>query len=1133
MDEEEVEHIFEEFERSLEAVPFVDSPPPRLTGDGREPVSLGQLAWDLGEYIESGRWPARRHPEFLRRTACVARRRAPRILCAARARRSPASTRRATTDSGGSDPESPRPSLSPDRFVGGCRMSAPTIDVRGALGDAGIKYRRSGTWTRIRAEWRSSRDFNISISATGGWHDHATGDHGGWAALADRLGLGSVHKATYHRPRLAPASPCKTSDRTQRARIFWQHASPDLAAYAYLKSRGPGVLEAATRAGARSRLAWHEGVDKACVVWPIYDLRSGAHGGLIGVQREWGRGHTNKKMLGRHMVDGTSGGFIIPAGASDSTLYVVEGPITGCAVAAASGCAVAVMYDTAGLSAVPVALAEHYKHIIIAADNDKSGAGEKAATAAAHRILLRHPGTRIQITMPEPAGADWADILEHQGPEAVRAALVAGLRDPEPPPRGGKIIPLVPWEKTERAPAPLHEVVDLVKAEIQVRDAIQKWEEQGGGGEAAPVVINITPGAGKTHILIEIVKQSQRPFLILCPTLDHARSVAAQIPGAALHKGRGADNCKRYVTVAALTSNRRSPHAHACLDCPHGAPDADAPCEYMPALRSSVYHRVVVAAHGAGAEESLLYSCDHMNKANSLTDRGLVCDESPAVNISTTIVSTHIQEWRAGVARAEMLLDGEERRVLAGEHCEQDSSNARARLRGVEKARAWVRAVAPELDRLALALAGAPADRALHKIIGFDELARLASKVPAGARHIDATIIESVDLRHAQTPIIPLKAIETLGQALKAGTAFFEEGTIVCMTTGALWKQIIRRGGLLLDATPSLRQVKEVEAMGGTVVTVRVEQPHLRIIQYGPRLHGRGGLANGGAVREAALLEQVRGDAVAITHKPIKTIIDNERVRHWGIHKAHNDWKGEDRLVLHGLPLLSPRDQKLQYAADRAALAVVGVEWADWDGSASAGPTVETDGWRVRSAARLPTCPDARAWLLDRLAADVAQAIGRLRAVRRTEPVTVEIYGLLPLVGHGIRINEFRHEREGWAADNIKTRAAVAAGVIHMDEHTTRWALSDFVLRQSGRRISNTTIDCILDEIKAAALARGITLAQACAALLATAERLLDAHGGDAVAALAEVAGTASASELLLWACAHEPLTGPRAAQGP
>ena len=1016
-------------------------------------------------------------------------------------------------------------------------MSAPAIDVRSALDAAGIQYRTSGRWTRVRAEWRNSKDYNIAISETGGWHDHTTGDHGRWGELCERLGIYAPTGRVWRASAPAVARRDDSSDRVRRARAFWKAASA-LGANPYLESRG--VREVAARAGARARLAWHDGEDQACVVWPIFDLATGAHGDLIGVQREWGRGHANKKMLGRHIWRGVSGGFIIqPAMIDDPTLYIVEGQVTGCAVATATGCAVAVLFDTAGLAAVPVALTERYKHLIIAADHDKSGAGEKAATAAARRILLRHPDARIQITMPGSPGTDWADILEREGLEAVRAALAAGLRDPEPPtlPKGGKIMPLIPWEKT--AHTPFQEVVDLVKAEIQVRDAIKKWEDQ-GGDEAAPVVINVTPGVGKTHILIEAIRRSKRAFLILCPTLDHARTVAAQIPGALLHKGRDADNCKRFVTVSALTDRRRAPHAHACLDCPHGAPDSDDPCKYMPALRSSVYHRVMVAAHGAGAEESLLYSycADPANKANSLTGRALVCDESPAVNIQTVIEAAHISEWRAGVTRADTLLDEKTRRIQseidAAERFDQDTGNARARLRGVEKARAWVAAVSPELDLLALALASAPADRDLHKITGFDDLARLATKVPPAARHIDATIIESVDLRHSQAPVIPLRAIETLGAALKAGTALFEKGTIVCMTTGSLWKQIIKRGGLLLDATPSVRQVAEVEAVGGTVVTVRAAQENLHIIQIGPRLHGRGGLRNGGAEREAAALKRLGAESAAITHKPVRDLIDDLNVRHWGVHRAFNDWKDQVRLVLYGLPLLSPRDQHLQYLADRAALAAVGVEWADWDGSAEAGQVVEIDGWRVRSAARLPSVPDARAWLLDRLAADVAQAIGRLRAVRRTEPVTVEIYGLLPLVGHGIKIDEFRHERQGRAADNLKTRTAVAAGVINMGAHMTRAKLSDFVLRHSGRRISNTTLDCVLEEIKTAALVRGITLTQACAALIATAEQLLGKHGGDAGAALQEVAGRAPATELLLWACAHEPLAGaPRASQGP
>lgn len=283
-----------------------------------------------------------------------------------------------------------------------------------------------------------------------------------------------------------------------------------------------------------------------------------------------------------------------------------------------------------------------------------------------------------------------------------------------------------------------------------------------------------------------------------------------------------------------------------------------------------------------------------------------------------------------------------------------------------------------------------------------------------------------------------------------------------------------------------------------------------------------------------AVRRHIANGAVVITHKPIADAINDKRCTHWGRHKAFNDWKDKDRLVLWGLPLLPPRDQILQYAADRAALAEAGVHWLAWDGSTSRGQTVGIDGWTLRVEAPLPTVPDARAWLLDRLAADTAQAIGRLRAVRRDKPVKVEIYSMLPLVGHGLRIDNFYHEKEGRAADSLTTRAAVAAGVLSMGEHMTRAKLSDFVLRQSGRRISNTTLDCTLDEIRATALSRGLTLDQACAALVAAAEKLLSRHGGDALAALQEVAGRAPATELLLWACAFEPLAqGPQAAQGP
>ena len=1027
-------------------------------------------------------------------------------------------------------------------------MSAPFIDVRAALEALGIRYKTSGRWIRIRASWRDSKDYNIAISETGGWHDHATGEHGRWDELAARLGINVPAERVWRAPARTPVRLDDSSDRIRRARGFYRHSNEiGGTGGTYLDTRGPGILDAAMRAGARARMAWRDGKDQPCVVWPIYDLRNGAHGDLIGVQREWGRGHANKKMLGRHILDGISGGFVIPGTGENATLYVVEGPVTGCAVAAATGCAVLALFDTAGLQAVPTAFGARYPEIIIAGDHDKSGAGEKAALAAARRILLRHPGTPIQITMPPDVGTDWADILERDGAEAVKAALAAGLREPklpQPPTPGGgpggRVIPLVPWEKMDRKPADVVEQT-LEVAERSVLDAVRGWTER-DGEKAFPTIVRVTPGVGKTHWLIEAVKNSDKPFLILCPTLDQARAVASRIPGSHLHKGRDADNCQRFVTVTALVDKRRAPHAHACLTCQHGTPDSDAPCTYMPALRGSVYARVVVAAHGAGAEDSLLYSfCPNPTTGHdTLVDRRIACDESPAINTETRIEAGHIQEWRGGIARAETLLKARaadiQGRIALVERAGADTLPAQALLRGVEKAQAWVRAIAPELDRLALALAAAPADRDLHPIADFDELAALAKKVPPQARLIDATVIEAVDLRHAQTPIIPLKAVEALGAALAAGTAFFHQGTVVCMTSGALWHQIIRRGGLLLDATPWSRQVAGTEAAGGAVATVRAAQPYLTQDQFGPRLHGRGELMKKDGLKSAikAVRRHIANGAVVITHKPIADAINDKRCTHWGRHKAFNDWKDKDRLVLWGLPLLPPRDQILQYAADRAALAEAGVHWLAWDGSTSRGQTVGIDGWTLRVEAPLPTVPDARAWLLDRLAADTAQAIGRLRAVRRDKPVKVEIYSMLPLVGHGLRIDNFYHEKEGRAADSLTTRAAVAAGVLSMGEHMTRAKLSDFVLRQSGRRISNTTLDCTLDEIRATALSRGLTLDQACAALVAAAEKLLSRHGGDALAALQEVAGRAPATELLLWACAFEPLAqGPQAAQGP
>ena len=904
------------------------------------------------------------------------------------------------------------------------------------------------------------------------------------------------------------SAPRKISRRERQAARLYDLAGqitdfPQL--HALLDRFGPNATPAMI-AGVRAR----QMPEGPAVLWPVYHPNDilkptgGRH--LIGVH--WSGPDITPGKKGKTFINQRAGGMLFGVLESARTIYITNDPYRALCIHGATGQPCLCLFSPGGLKGIAETAIRGVEAAGLAVVILVKLEHVDAATACAMQIKFTAPQIPVKISPFTTWGDEWLDNLaeaafleaETTPPKPIdflaEPDLSGGPLGPEPPPIGSNILSFVPWERIERKPREPEQ--SLEEAERSVLSAVRAWA---GATTPVPTIVRVTPGVGKTHQMIETVRDSDQPFLILCPTLDQAREVAAQIPGARLHKGRDGDLCKRFVTVSALTERRRAPHAQACVTCEHGAVDSEDPCAYMPALRASVYSRVVVAAHGAGAEASLLYSyCpDPAGDANALTDRRIACDESPAVNIETKIESGHVAEWRAGVARAEAVLDTEETRI-AGEitlaaRFGQDTANAQGRLRALEKGRAWVRAIAPELDGLALALAAAPADRGLHPMTGFDAFVKLAGKVPPGARHIDATLVESVDLRYAQPPIIPLKAIETLGTALTNGTAFFEQGAIICITTGALWKQIIGRDGLLLDATPSGRRAAEVEAVGGVVVTVRARQPQLHTIQRGPRLHGRGGLIGNTLTREAKAVLQIADEgAVVITHKPITREVDNPRTGHWGRHhKAHNDWQNEDRLVLYGLPLLPPRDQRLQYLADRAALAAVGVEWADWDGSASAGQVVETDGWRIRSAARLPTEPQARAWLLDRLAADVAQGIGRLRAVRRTRPVTVEIYGLLPLVGHGLHVDEIRLESRGRLHTKTRARAIIAQGVADLGEARTRAKLVEYFQRKTGVRISNGDADKLVAELKVQALQSGVTLHEAARQSCATNTRLLEA----------------------------------------
>ena len=1061
-------------------------------------------------------------------------------------------------------------------------MSAPrrdfcladfSIDAASVLHTAGLKVQRSGRELRIPATWRDSKGHDVSIRIWDGvWKDHGGDQRGGnWRALCDLLGIDSgLPAAKWQPPKFSATTPApaprpeKESDESERialARRVYSHSTPltqsdDRAVRAMLhylqRERGVGALVPRLHAaGVRAAmLAPGKGEAKApALVCPILhpdslalDTSGVGAEKITGVQREWGRG-ASKKMLGPHFSGKNSGGLVIPAAADGprDALYVTEGLMTGASVALMTGAAVLALFDVGGLAAFPAPFLRKLPagmRIIIAGDHDQrkgepgkeKRAGEDGAEKCAARIHDLDPRRDVRISIPETEGQDWADVLQTRGAEAGRAMLARLARMPRPPePKIQDLSWRMPWTRIEGSSTDAAPEVSLEAATPLLRAAISDALQCGADGKApTPTIIMVTAGVGKTREIIEQVSRSDKPFLILAPTLALAAEIAAAIPGAKLHEGRNEDNCYLFSEIAALTKQRRAPFAHRCRTCPHGKPDAAEPCGYMPALRDTVYHRVIVAAHGAGAEDSLLYSfvADPENP-NITIDRGLICDESPATDSITIISAAEMHTWRA--ARDAALSHISESERVAGMRDGLDPETAGKRRRAAE---AWMDKMLRELDQLAVALASAPADHKLHPLSPeiFSGMVGLGKKIPEMARSVDASVLEIVEWRRGEKPIIPLRAIETLAQAIERGTAWFRGGEIVAVTPTPLWTQIIQRGGLLLDATPSLRQRREVAATGGKVHEIRVEQPRLKIVQYGPSLHGRGNLAGENLAREARTLNEIAGNDPVITHRPLALELEDRRgadrqFRYWWRdERGHNDWARETRLILWGPPLRSPQDQLLQYQSDRAALRAVGVMLADWDGAAEKNQIIETtDGWRRRVPTYLPTCPDARMLVLDRIGADVAQAVARLRSVRAgcgedsRAAVTVEFYGFFPLSGHGLRVDEIRLESQGRAHQRVEIAAAVGEGVSELGEDRTRRGLSDFVFNRTGKRPSNTTLDNLIDEIRIEARAGTVSLTETARSVCRAALILLRGADGDHDRAVELAAGQIPSAELLLW----------------
>jgi phage/plasmid primase-like uncharacterized protein len=133
--------------------------------------------------------------------------------------------------------------------------------------------------------------------------------------------------------------------------------------------------------------------------------------GLVGLHRTWlvHDGATRRWCRLDRASLGPIGGGAVRLAPAGELLMIGEGIETCLSAIQATGSPAWAALSTSGLTALVLPPLPLAATVVILADNDRSGAGERAARTAADRWL--HEGRRVQIAMPPAAGTDFNDVL--------------------------------------------------------------------------------------------------------------------------------------------------------------------------------------------------------------------------------------------------------------------------------------------------------------------------------------------------------------------------------------------------------------------------------------------------------------------------------------------------------------------------------------------------------------------------------------------------------------------------------------------------------------------------------------------------------------------------------------------------
>lgn len=900
------------------------------------------------------------------------------------------------------------------------------------------------------------------------------------------------------------------------------------AVYDYLMSRGLDplplmpmikIITTLTNKGQDAEMA-AQGADFYFML-PMYQIgRAEIAENLCGIQRTYLKFSEDKyqsaQKVGRAMLGKKGVTSIAPIG--NTVILPESGPVIGSGEGFETVASFVqtmrrpgvVTWDWSGLKAWSEAITPGPKSPVVAllVDYDTSETGQRESAAGVRRILAHEHGKAVYLLPPESVtpddkgNRDWNDLLK-QSPDSFAAEIIhswhkseenvalAPVCDDAPAiqkgPRDADIAQVIAEAVERHFAYQLAEKAakEYLPAYMLHLDKLKKWkdiskeerkEKQLKRPKLPPLLIKVTTGVGKSHLIRELIKHESFkdvPLLILTRTHelaeDYATAGGFQYHGRAEpflepldgvnytakdmkeHGDKFHDNtCFKYPVVKMVSEKNHVPALTACRSCEHGRkymienydeasqPYADAKawfsangfsdeavdnvpaCLWLGHQKKASEMRVVVAPNASYSETLATWK----NEQGESIPRLVIVDEIPDLTRGMEATSADL-----GV-HARKCMDLME--FFSGKLSALRASHAEVPglIEDLQGILDDLKAGHAALRKIALALGDS---------VGAKGLQRLPDDLVKQIREMDITWLpgatarwERAELRFGHEAFVPLRIMKGIIQSVATRTAAVEDGKLHVQEVTTLGDRIQKGSpSILLDATPSPAVEYMVKKRNGQVVDAIAKQ-HVRIIHYNQYLHGRSWKNKDHQRTELTSLtglkeqmhEETRINPVVLTYQPHCLLAEEllDDTGDWGYFGrddvGQDNWKGRNMLIFGG-PLFSPTTQALAYNSELMLRRLSGDKSSpDWSAEIERGVEVIVGGKVIKSKAPLPSDPALRAWVLADYARRMAQGIGRARAVWRPEDrdyITIWIAGGLPLAGlaaYGLEVAEYREEKQ-------------------------------------------------------------------------------------------------------------------------